>query len=292
MAKRPAGRLRMGQGARCDDPSLPKLEAVTLGPAKVTLDKGAEQPVSATAVYADGSQQDVTRLATFRSSDPAEACTDEVFLRRVFLDLTGTLPTPGEARAFLSDSSRDKRGQLIEDLFEREEFVAFWALKWGDLLRVKAENPVSLWPKGAETYCQWVYESIAENKPYDQFARWLTAPDNPWFARNIVNRVRYWLPGRGIVHEPDDTRSTNLPENPASATATTISGARCSWPGAWRSTECRRSASSPPEESSARTASVTAGTCTSRSMPPSRRFARCSIRRCPRCWRTSPPAGC
>ena len=48
-----------------------------------------------------------------------------------------------------------------------------------------------------------------------EFARWLTAPENPWFARNIVNRIWFWLLGRGIVHEPDDMRPTNLPENPA-----------------------------------------------------------------------------
>jgi hypothetical protein len=51
--------------------------------------------------------------------------------------------------------------------------------------------------------------------PRAEFARWLIAPDNPYFARNIVNRIWYWLMGRGIVHEPDDMRSTNLPENPA-----------------------------------------------------------------------------
>ncbi|MCH5374732.1 MAG: DUF1553 domain-containing protein, partial [Planctomycetes bacterium] len=55
----------------------------------------------------------------------------------------------------------------------------------------------------------------ADEDPRVEFARWLTAPDNPWFARNIVNRIWYWLMGRGIVHEPDDMRSTNPPENPA-----------------------------------------------------------------------------
>jgi hypothetical protein len=50
--------------------------------------------------------------------------------------------------------------------------------------------------------------------PRAEFARWLTAPENPWFARNIVNRIWYWLLGRGIVHEPDDLRPTNPPENP------------------------------------------------------------------------------
>ena len=51
--------------------------------------------------------------------------------------------------------------------------------------------------------------------PRRKLADWLTAPDNPWFAKNVVNRIWYWLLGRGIVHEPDDMRPSNPPENPA-----------------------------------------------------------------------------
>lgn len=58
-------------------------------------------------------------------------------------------------------------------------------------------------------------ELAAGADPRVEFVRWLTSPDNPWFTRSIVNRIWYWLMGRGIVHEPDDMRSTNLPENPA-----------------------------------------------------------------------------
>ncbi len=53
-----------------------------------------------------------------------------------------------------------------------------------------------------------------QDDPRIRFAEWLTAAENPWFARNAVNRVWYWLLGRGIVHEPDDLRPTNPPENP------------------------------------------------------------------------------
>src|ERR1019366_928647 len=47
----------------------------------------------------------------------------------------------------------------------------FWALKWGDLLRIKSEYPVRVWPKAVAVYYQWVHDSLAANKPYDQFAR-------------------------------------------------------------------------------------------------------------------------
>ena len=50
--------------------------------------------------------------------------------------------------------------------------------------------------------------------PRGRLAAWLTSPENPWFAKNIVNRIWFWLLGRGIVHEPDDLRVTNPPENP------------------------------------------------------------------------------
>jgi hypothetical protein len=57
--------------------------------------------------------------------------------------------------------------------------------------------------------------AIAKDEdPRAKFAEWLTSPANPWFARNIANRIWFWLLGRGIIHEPDDLRATNPPENP------------------------------------------------------------------------------
>ena len=257
---------------------------------------------------------------------PAKPCSDSVFVRRIYLDVIGTVPTPEEARRFLVDRTPDKRRILIDRLLEREEFADYWAMKWGDLLRVKAEFPINLWPNAVQAYHHWIRTSIKENMPYDQFARelitqsgsnfrvpqvnfyramqsreppdiarmvgltfmgvrtdkwsqdrqegmtaffsyvgykgtqewkeqiiffdsvkaaehaatnalpqavfpdgtkvklspdkdprevfadWLISPENPWFARNIVNRMWSWLLGRGIIHETDDIR----PDNPAS----------------------------------------------------------------------------
>ncbi|MBI5381447.1 MAG: DUF1553 domain-containing protein [Opitutae bacterium] len=268
---------------------------------------------------------------------PSGVCHDEEFLRRVYLDLTGLLPPVAAARTFLADANPQKRAQLIERLLASDEYADFWALKWGDLLRIKSEYPVRVWPKGVVTYHRWVRDSIAANKPYDQFVRelltasgsdfrdgpanyfrahptkdplsfaettslifmgvrlecsrchghpterwtladnlgmaaffskvafkgtgewkeeivyvepkgvvrhprtkeivapkflggdtvpvgkeedarprfaeWLTAPDNPWFARNAANRVWFWLLGRGLTQEPDDQRPTNPPSH-------------------------------------------------------------------------------
>lgn len=258
---------------------------------------------------------------------PSDKCTDEVFLRRVYLDLIGTLPTRQEAKRFLSSNGTNKREMLIEELFERPEFADYWALKWCDLLRVKAEFPSKLWPNAVQAYYRFVRTSLYENMPYDDFthamltssgsnfrvapvnfyrampqrkpkgiasivsltfmgmrtdqwddeklmgmaaffgqigykgtAEWkeeivcydpskkfcypdsekevipvlpdgtvveLPAYSDPriafsdWlvgsrvFSDNMVNRIWYWLMGRGIIHEPDDIREGNPPQNPA-----------------------------------------------------------------------------
>jgi hypothetical protein len=258
---------------------------------------------------------------------PAGVCSDSVFVRRVYLDVIGTLPAAQEAREFLADQDPNKRRALIDRLLAREEFADYWAMKWSDLLRVKAEFPINLWPNAAQMYYRWIRAGIRDNLPYDRFVRemlvangsnfrvpqvnfyraiqvrkpptiaqavaltfmgvraekwpkerlagmaaffsqigykstgewkeeivyfdptqaaaqtgnpvpdtavfpdgtsvklppgrdpravfadWLMAPQNPWFARNIVNRVWSWLLGRGIIHEPDDIRENNPPSH-------------------------------------------------------------------------------
>ena len=121
---------------------------------------------------------------------PSEGCTDEVFLRRVSLDLIGTLPAPDEVRGFAQNSDPQKRSKLIDRLIEREEFADYWALKWGDLLRIKSEFPVRIWPKAAQTYYRWVRQSIRENKPYDQFVRDLLVSTGSNFRDGAINFYR------------------------------------------------------------------------------------------------------
>ncbi len=283
-------------------------------------------------------------------------CSDAVFIRRAYLDLTGKLPTAEEAKAFIQSQDKNKRIALVDRLLDESAHVDYWAMKWCDILRVKAEFPVKVWPNAAQAYHRWVWESIAKNKPYDQFARelltssgsnfrvgpvnfyraiqdkthegiasavglafmgarihlwpedrragmaaffsqvgykptsewkeeivfwdplkstavagsiapgidavaksvtvtnqipqtlpqpmsengplsamfpdgtkttvpptrdpreafaeWLIRPENPWFAKSIVNRMWAWAMGRGIIHEPDDIRDDNPPSNP------------------------------------------------------------------------------
>ncbi|MGE4490235.1 MAG: DUF1553 domain-containing protein [Kiritimatiellales bacterium] len=257
-------------------------------------------------------------------------CSDEVFIRRVYLDVIGTLPRAEEVVRFLDSRDPGKRAKLIDQLLSRPEFADYMALKWCDLLRVKSEFPSNLWPNAVQAYHHWVRDAFRENMPYNQFvyalltasgsnfrdppvnyfrpfqertprnilnttalvfmgvrlensgwspeqltgleaffgkiaykktaewkeeivyfdpemtfldpqtrkpavpafldgepavlgtfddpraafADWLTSPDNPWFAKNIVNRIWYWLMGRGIIDEVDDIRPDNPPWNP------------------------------------------------------------------------------
>jgi hypothetical protein len=261
---------------------------------------------------------------------PSELATDAEYLRRVYLDVIGTLPTPAEARRFLADPRPDRRARLVDELLQRPEFADYWALKWADLLRVDRE---ALGHKQAYAYYHWIRDSFARNKPLDQFARevltaegplgengpasfykvvrkpgdqsshlsqvflgvriacaechhhpfdrwsqddyygmqafflpvslrqtprgeavlaagesrtkhprtgatilahalgkmppatltpgdrraalaaWLTAADNPWFARNLANRTWAHFLGRGLVEPVDDVRATNPPCN-------------------------------------------------------------------------------
>jgi hypothetical protein len=264
--------------------------------------------------------------------EPSNLCSDGVFLRRAYLDTIGTIPTLDEALEFLDDKNPEKRAELIEHLLQRPEFADYWAMKWSDLLRVKAEFPINLWPNAAQAYHRWLRASIEENMPYDQFVRelltscgsnfrtpqvnfyralqtkkpkpiaqavalafmgvraekwpeekmegmtvffsqvgfkptrewkeeivvfdprkkeapsetrsasyagpvaatfpdgtkpeippgkdprevfadWLITAENPYFTRHIVNRIWYWVLGRGIVHEPDDIRPGNPAQN-------------------------------------------------------------------------------
>jgi hypothetical protein len=99
---------------------------------------------------------------------PADVCSDETFVRRVYLDVIGTLPTIEEVDGFLADQSSDKRMQLIDDLLDRPEYALFWAQKWGDLLRVSRKQ-IGL--DSVFKFSRWLQAAVSHNMPYDQFAR-------------------------------------------------------------------------------------------------------------------------
>ncbi|MCA9039704.1 MAG: DUF1549 domain-containing protein, partial [Planctomycetaceae bacterium] len=103
-------------------------------------------------------------------------CSDEDYLRRVYLDVIGTLPTVEETRHFLADTSPDRRERLVSELLDRPEYATYWALKWSDLLRV---DRLKLGRKGSYNYYNWIRTSFEQNKPFDQFASELLTAEGP-----------------------------------------------------------------------------------------------------------------
>lgn len=120
---------------------------------------------------------------------------DEAYLRRVYLDLLGTLPSVAEQDAFLADPSPDRRTRLVEGLFLRPEFADYLSLKWGDILRVKSEYPSNLWPNAVQAYHQWIREAMRTNLGYDKFARALITGSGSNFRDPESNFYRV-LPSR------------------------------------------------------------------------------------------------
>lgn len=261
---------------------------------------------------------------------PSQPVDDATFLRRMFVDTIGRLPTPEEVREFLADQRADKRSQWIERSLGRDEYADLWAMKWSDILLVDRQK---LGTRGAYELHRWLREQFASNRPYDAWARdlitatgssakngpanlyrsvdnpegltrvlsqaflgvrlecaqchhhpfekwsqddfygmagfftglerkplgpnhalvyhaglretrvpftnklvptrvldgpalttisgdprgilaqWMTAPENPWFARLAVNRIWKQFLGRGLVEAEDDIRSTNPATN-------------------------------------------------------------------------------
>lgn len=243
-------------------------------------------------------------------------CSDEVFLRRAYLTVTGSLPSAQASASFLDDENPKKRERLVSRLLNSELGFKYMQMRWGDILRIKSEFPSNLWPNGVQAYNRWIYEQLMNNVPYDQMVRnlllcegsnfrspavnfyrafqqrtpenfyqninllflgnryctdngfycfsqvqfkstkewkeeiiyldyhkkipamriilqdgtqlfpkqdgdwreeyvaWLTSPNNRRFAEVMVNRMWYWVFGRGIVHEPDDWRADNKPSDP------------------------------------------------------------------------------
>ena len=148
---------------------------------------------------------------------PARLCSDAVFLRRVYLDAIGTLPTAAEARAFLADQDPQKRRALVDRLLERDEFADYWAMKWSNLLRIKAEFPINLWPNAAQAYHRWIRTSLKDNLPYDQFVRQLLTANGSNFRVPQVNFYR--------------AMQSRQPQGIAQTVALTFMGARAErWP--------------------------------------------------------------
>jgi len=115
---------------------------------------------------------------------PSETCNDREFIRRAFIDAAGILPTPEEVERFVADRAVDKRAKLIDGLLERPEFIDYWSYKWSDLLLIstrKLPQP-AMW-----AFYRSVRQAVADNKPWDQFARDVVTANGSTLQRGSGN---------------------------------------------------------------------------------------------------------
>ena len=116
---------------------------------------------------------------------PSATCSDEVFLRRIFIDLTGMLPSVEEYKTFMANKSADKREQLVKELMERKEFSELWVLKWAELLQIRSSNQVSY--KATLLYYNWLQDRIARNVPLNQWVQELLGANGGTFNNPVTN---------------------------------------------------------------------------------------------------------
>jgi hypothetical protein len=118
---------------------------------------------------------------------PSPLCSDEEFFRRIHVDAIGTLPDPAAIQAFLADNDPQKRERAIDKVLERPEFVDFWALKWGDLLRINRDQ---LNEKGMWSFYNWIRTALRENKPIDEFVRDIITAEGSTYTEGPANFYR------------------------------------------------------------------------------------------------------
>jgi len=164
---------------------MARFETHTVGSDFIVLPKGLQ--------YTDPQTPEFNYIDTFVNTKlkklrvlPSDVCTDEEFLRRVFIDITGTLPSAEEHTKFLADEDPQKRAHVIDELLERKEFVEIWVMKWAELLQVRTiANRVE--KKPMLRYFNWLREKIASNTPTDQMVREILASKGGTFSSPATN---------------------------------------------------------------------------------------------------------
>jgi hypothetical protein len=133
---------------------------------------------------------------------PSDLAPDAVFLRRIYIDTIGQLPTPEEVRAFLADTDPKKREKLVDRLLAHPLHAALWATKLSDVTGNNTqalENPAPMQPRRSQMWQDWLRQRLADNVPYDQIVRdiltatsrdGMTAEDWVDFAKQIDEQMQ------------------------------------------------------------------------------------------------------
>lgn len=164
---------------------MARFETHTVGSHFIVLPKGLkyEDPKTPEFNYVDTLTH--AKLRKLRIT-PSEVCTDEQFLRRVFIDITGTMPSAEEHAKFLADKDPKKRDNVVDQLLQRKEFVDIWVMKWAELLQVRTINN-RVAKKPMLRYFNWLRDKIASNTPTDVMVKELLASKGGTFSSPATN---------------------------------------------------------------------------------------------------------
>ncbi len=171
-------------GARGEAFVMARFETHTVGSQVLVLPKGLkfEYPAEPDANYVDALV--AAKLKKLRIA-PSELCTDEVFVRRAYLDVIGVPPTVEEYGRFMTSAAPDRRARLVDELLGRKEFSELWVNKWAELLQVKSSNEVSY--KAMFLYYNWLVEKLSKDTPMDQMVRELLGANGGTFKNPSTN---------------------------------------------------------------------------------------------------------
>jgi hypothetical protein len=163
---------------------LARFETFTVGSQVIVLpnDLDYARPAEPPANYID--QLVNAKLHDLRIV-PSGLCSDEIFLRRARIDITGLLPTPDEYEHFLADPAPDKRPKLVDRLLARKEFSEIWAMKWAELPMIKSSNQMSY--KSMFLHSNWLTDKIANNVPIHQMVEELLSATGGTFTNPPTN---------------------------------------------------------------------------------------------------------
>jgi hypothetical protein len=171
-------------GARGEAFVMARFETHTVGSQVLVLPKDLQYtpPTTPPANYVD---ELVNKKLQKLRILPSEICSDEIYLRRATLDVTGMLPTEQEFAEFMADTDPAKRAKLVDRLLERKEFSEIWAMKWAELLMIRSSQIVS--NKSAFLYANWLTEQISNNVPLNVMVQELLGSTGGTFKNPPTN---------------------------------------------------------------------------------------------------------
>lgn len=127
---------------------------------------------------------------------PSPPADDATYLRRVTIDLCGRLPAPDEIRVYLADATTDKRARLVDRLLASPDHPAFFAMRWGTILR---NSQLAGSDRAAYAFHNWIKDMLARNRPYDEFVRGIVAAAGEWQDAPAINW--YWQMRDDQLHQ-------------------------------------------------------------------------------------------